>query len=56
MRSEILEKITKERAEAIAKYEKDLERNPLVQYSTRQLKEELRRRKRDNYGNRRAEW
>lgn len=43
--SELRDKIAKERIET----QKEIDRNPLSQYTTTQLKEELRRRKNERY-------
>ncbi len=48
MRNDRLEKFLKEQAEEDRKYREELENNPLMQYSTSELKAELRRRKREN--------
>jgi len=44
--SEYFREIEKRMAKDVEEYEKALKENPLLQYSTSQLKEELRRRKR----------
>lgn len=46
MRSERLEELRKREAEERLKKDREVEANPLSQYSTTQLKKELRRRKR----------
>ena len=43
--SKLRDKIAKERIET----QKEIDRNPLSQYTTTQLKEELRRRKNERY-------
>lgn len=43
--SELRDKIAKERIEA----QKEIDRNPLSQYTTTQLKKEIRRRKNERY-------
>ena len=48
MRNDRLEKFLKEQAEEDRRYREELEKNPLLQYSTSELKAELRRRKREN--------
>lgn len=47
MKKERLEELMKQEAEENLKRDKEIEQNPLSQYSTTQLKRELRRRKRD---------
>ena len=46
MRNERLEELRKREAEENRKRQREIEVNPLSQYSTTQLKEELRKRKR----------
>ena len=46
MNSEWLEELRKREAEENLKRQREIEVNPLSQYSTTQLKEELRKRKR----------
>ena len=46
MKSEWLEELRKREAEENLKRQREIEVNPLSQYSTTQLKEELRKRKR----------
>ena len=46
MNNEILEELRKREAEDKLKRQREIEVNPLSQYSTTQLKEELRKRKR----------
>ena len=48
MRNEKKKKFLREQAEEDKKYREELEKNPLLQYSTSELKAELRRRKREN--------
>lgn len=48
MRNDSYEKFLREQAEEDKKYREELEKNPLLQYSTSELKAELRRRKREN--------
>lgn len=43
-----IDKYLRELAEEDIKYREELEKNPLLQYSTSELKAELRRRKREN--------
>lgn len=46
MRNERLEELRKQEAEEILKRQRKIEVNPLIQYSTTELKKELGRRKR----------
>lgn len=46
MNSDNLKELLKQGAEEMMKREEEIKRNPLSQYSTSQLKAELRRRKR----------
>lgn len=45
--TDLYEKYLREQAEEDRKYREELENNPLLQYSTSELKAELRRRKRE---------
>lgn len=47
MRNDRQEKFLREQAEENRRYREELERNPLLQYSTSELKAELWRRKRE---------
>lgn len=48
MRNDRYEKFLREQAEEEMRYREELKKNPLLQYSTSELKAELRRRKREN--------
>lgn len=48
MNNDRYEKFLREQAEEDRKYREELQKNPLLQYSTSELKTELRRRKREN--------
>lgn len=48
MMTDNYEKYLKSQAEENRRYREELEKNPLLQYSTSELKAELRRRKREN--------
>ena len=49
MKREEIRAKEKQRAEEIKQYNKELEANPLIQFSTTQLKAEIRRRKNERY-------
>lgn len=48
MMNDKYEKYLREQAEEEMRYREELKKNPLLQYSTSELKAELRRRKREN--------
>lgn len=48
MMTDKLKEYERQQAEEYMKYREELKENPLLQYSTSELKAELRRRKREN--------